>query len=84
MMPVKADLAIFSSLIGVYAWIVQEFGFHVKPLMGYQFLPGFCKSSHICGFRTRNCAQQHLYISFKYADPLATYIVILCVWCLFV
>ena len=38
MMPVKADLAICSSAIGVSAWIVQECGFHVKPLFGFQFL----------------------------------------------
>ena len=31
MMP---DLVICSSIIGVYAWIVQECDFHVKPLFG--------------------------------------------------
>ena len=32
----KADFAICSSRWCV--WIVQEYGFHVKPLFGYQFL----------------------------------------------
>ena len=44
MMPVKADLAIYWCV-----WIVQECGFHVKPLFGFQFLQdcsGFCKSGH--------------------------------------
>ena len=51
MMPVKADLVICSSLIGVTGYIVQECGFHVKPLLGYQFLrdcSGFLQiQSHI-------------------------------------
>ena len=38
MMPMKADLAICSSAIGVPAWIVQECGFRVKPLFGFQLL----------------------------------------------
>ena len=41
MMPVKADLAVYSSAIGVSAWIVQECGFQVKPLFGFQFLRVF-------------------------------------------
>ena len=38
MVPVKADLAICSSAVGVPAWIVQKYGFHVKPLFGFQSL----------------------------------------------
>ena len=32
MMPVKTDQVICNCAIGVSAWIVQECGFHVKPL----------------------------------------------------
>ena len=35
MMPVKADLAICSSAIGVPGYIVQECGFLIKQLLGF-------------------------------------------------
>ena len=49
MMPVKADPAICSSAIGLSAWIVQECGFHVKPLFGFRDCSGFLQiRSHLC------------------------------------
>ena len=38
MMPMKADLVIYSFICNWCVWITQECGFYIKPLFGFQFL----------------------------------------------